>query len=266
MTRASLCFAVGLLLAATAAGVRAQTTVIAPPAQSPEARAFSMTIFGGNFLGVTTEAVTKESLGRYHLTGEPRGVGVLSVAENSPAARAGVQKGDVLLRFDGEAVTSVQKLQRLISEAAPEHAARLTISRNGTEQELIATLAARRDDFPHIQSFSLPRGEGFSFDSDEMKKRAEEWQQRGEEWKDRNEEWRKRAEELRQQLDKLPGGNSFVFFSAGRRIGIMTTPLTAQLADYFGIAGRDGVLVTSVSENGPAAKAGVKGRRRDHGR
>ena len=43
-----------------------------------------------------------------------------------------------------------------------------------------------------------------------------------------------------------------------RRIGITTTELTKQLAEFFGIADGRGVLVTSVNENGPAAKAGVK--------
>ena len=34
--------------------------------------------------------------------------------------------------------------------------------------------------------------------------------------------------------------------------------LTKQLADYFGITGGKGVLVTSVTDDGPAAKAGVR--------
>ena len=43
-----------------------------------------------------------------------------------------------------------------------------------------------------------------------------------------------------------------------RRIGVSTMELTKQLADYFGITGGKGVLVTSVTEDGPAAKAGVR--------
>ena len=121
MSRVSLCFFVCLLLAA-ASVASAQTIVTTPERQ--EDRTFTMTIMGGNFLGVTTESVTKETMGRYNLSGEPRGLAVLSVAENSPAAKAGVKPGDVILRLDGEEVSSVAKLQRLINEAAPEHAAR----------------------------------------------------------------------------------------------------------------------------------------------
>jgi membrane-associated protease RseP (regulator of RpoE activity) len=43
-----------------------------------------------------------------------------------------------------------------------------------------------------------------------------------------------------------------------RRIGVSTMELTKQLADYFGITGGKGVLVTSVTDDGPAAKAGVR--------
>ena len=58
------------------------------------------------------------------------------------------------------------------------------------------------------------------------------------------------------QLDN-PGDLVFAFGNR-RRIGITTTELTNQLADFFGIADGRGVLVTSVTENGPAAKAGLK--------
>ena len=47
-------------------------------------------------------------------------------------------------------------------------------------------------------------------------------------------------------------------FGNNRRIGVSTTQLTKQLADYFGVAGGEGVLVTSVADDSPAAKAGIK--------
>jgi membrane-associated protease RseP (regulator of RpoE activity) len=39
---------------------------------------------------------------------------------------------------------------------------------------------------------------------------------------------------------------------------VSTTELSKQLADYFGVTGGKGVLVTSVTDDGPAAKAGVR--------
>jgi membrane-associated protease RseP (regulator of RpoE activity) len=56
-----------------------------------------------------------------------------------------------------------------------------------------------------------------------------------------------------------PGGDGMVWaFGNQRRLGISTVQLTKQLAEYFGVAEGTGVLVTAVTEDGPAAKAGVK--------
>ena len=226
-------------------------------AEGDAARALTVVI-GGNFLGVRTESVTRETLSRYNLTGEPRGVGVREVVADSPAAKAGVQQGDVILRFDGEPVSSPQKLQRLISEAAPGHAARLTISRGGSERELTATLAKREGAGNAFGLFRTPDGQEFRWNDEVWKRHAEEWQRYGREWEQRGEEWRKRNEEFRRQLERMPRGNFAFGFSASRRIGVSTAALTEQLGDYFGVPERKGLLVTAVSENSPAARAGLK--------
>lgn len=197
---------------------------------------------GGNFLGVQTEQVTKENQNKFNLAGEPRGVAVAGVTANGPAAKAGLMKGDVILRFDGENVGSVAKLHRLINESAPQHTARLTVSRSGAEQELSVTLGQREAFADNkFEDFVLTPSEGFGALQ--------------------SEEWRKRADELGKQFEGFPrgdGGPSTVFFGGGRRLGVTTMPLTEQLADYFGVAGKQGLLVTSVIENSPAAKAGLK--------
>lgn len=249
MIRRPLFYSLWLLLALAGAAYGQQATT--PRPDQPEARAFTLVPGEGNYLGITTENVTKETLNRYGLTGEPRGVAVLSVAADSPAAKAGLQKNDVILRFDGEAVTSVAKLRRLIAEAAPDHVVRLTISRNGAEQELTAALGQRK---------ALPDMSGFILgDRGVWRLNGDEWQRFGQEWQQRGQDWQKQMDELRKRLDTLPRqGSPLVIMGMGRRIGVATTALTDQLADYFGVTGREGVLVTSVSENSPAAKAGLK--------
>ena len=74
---------------------------------------------------------------------EVRGAGVTQVIKDSPAEKAGLRKDDVIIRFDGEAVTSVRKLTRLVSESSPDQTVRLTISRGGAEQEVSVTLSKR---------------------------------------------------------------------------------------------------------------------------
>jgi C-terminal processing protease CtpA/Prc len=238
--------------------------------------AFAFAFGGGNHLGVSVESVTRENMGGLNLSGEPRGVVVREVMKDSPASKAGLQKNDVLLRFDGEQISSAQKLQRLINESAPEHTARLTISRNGSEQELSATLGKRENfssqafgnfNFPGAQAFGL-NSEDFKRQAEELRRNSKEWQERSKEWKERAKELELNSQEMRRNLEeqfRADGfgnnfGNNFtfVFGGEGRRIGITTQELTGQLADYFGVSERGGVLITSVAENSPASKAGLR--------
>ena len=185
-------------------------------------RAFTFFV-QGTFLGVHVEDISKENMSTYGLR-DVRGVGVTEVVKDSPAEKAGLRKGDVILRFDGESVTSTRKLNRLVSESSPDQSVRLTISRGGSEQEISATLSRRN---PMVYA-------------------------RGREMND----------ELRQKIEKavprIKDGDGRFIFNMGnyRRIGIGTQTLTKQLADYFGVA--NGILVTSVNENSAAAKAGLK--------
>src|SRR5687767_2952448 len=115
MIRRSLAFLLaGFVLYA---GVEAQTPAPAPPsAPKPEAHSFSLFFDGdGSYLGVQTEEVTKDNFAKYGLK-EVRGVAVEKVMEGSPAEKAGIQIGDVIVRFNGEEVTSVRKLTRLLGE------------------------------------------------------------------------------------------------------------------------------------------------------
>ncbi|HEX3282697.1 MAG TPA: PDZ domain-containing protein [Pyrinomonadaceae bacterium] len=231
-------------LVLTAGIVLAQQVAPAPPAGEPALpmppegpQNFSFFISGGSFLGVYTEDVSKDNMSRYNLR-EVRGVGITQVAKDSPAEKAGLRKDDVILRFDGESVTSTRKLSRLVSEVAPDQTVRLTISRGGAEQEVSVTIGKRNESMnagqgfrtlpgiPDFRGLITPEGRG------------------GNVWK-----W------------ETPGqGGDGMFYSFGnnRRIGVSTMALTKQLADYFGIADGQGVLVTSVVEDSPAAKAGIK--------
>src|SRR5258707_2659824 len=191
-------------------------------------KTFSILLAGGTFLGVGTEDISKENMARYGMR-EVRGVGVTQVQKDSPAEKAGLKKDDVILRFEGESVTSVRKLSRLVGESAPDQTVRLTISRGGSEQEVSATLAKH--------DLSKLLGAGI-----------------------RDEVWRDLQKDMPQAKDFPPlnGDGNFVFsFGGNRRIGISTQPLTKQLADYFG-AKDGGLLITSVNENTPAAKAGLR--------
>src|SRR5436190_2798840 len=195
------------------------------------ARTFSFFVDGSAFLGVGTEDITKENMDRYAVR-EVRGVGVTEVTKDSPAEKAGLRKDDVIVRFDGESVTSVRKLTRLVSESSPDQNVRITISRGGAEQELTATLTKRKMDNV-FGSTPLPRILRGDEDGVQVFP-APSWP------------------------PSATGGEGplLTMIGANRRIGVSTQNLTPQLAEYFGV--KEGVLVTSVSDNSPAAKAGLK--------
>lgn len=266
MNRKALFSLVALfVLALSAAPARAQQSAVPAQPATPAApvvpqpwgsAAFASTFFApDNFLGVHVEEVTRANMGRYGLTGEPRGVGVQAVVKGSAAERAGLRERDVIVRFDDEAVTSVRKLNRLIDESSPEHTARLTVLRGGSEQQVSATIGRREGFAPAI-------GENFmqGFGSQAARELAERYRGDSELNKQRAEELRRGGEEMRKRMEELqrnnPGGNYFFNVGAGRRIGVTTTPLGPQLADYFGV--RKGVLVNSVEDGSPAARAGIK--------
>ena len=230
---------IGLLLALIlTAGVAVAQQTPPPAPESPDEpldQNFSFFIDGGGFLGVYAENISRENMSRYRVN-QVRGVGVTQVVKDSPAEKAGLRKDDVILRLDGENVSSVRKLNRLVSELSPDQSVKVSISRGGSEQEVTATIGKRSNTMAQNLLGGEPRI--FKWEGPDLK---------GFKWENRN----------------FPnfnndGGNMTFFLNNSRRIGVSTMSLTKQLADYFGIADGKGALVTSVTEDGPAAKAGVK--------
>jgi membrane-associated protease RseP (regulator of RpoE activity) len=233
-----------VLMGAVALAQQPEPVPPTPPVPGQPPAAFSMFFGGGSYLGVHTEDVTKENVARYNMR-DVRGVGITEVVKDSPAERAGLRKDDVIVRFEGDNVTSTRKLTRLVSEVAPDHTVRLTISRGGSEQEVSVTIGKREG---HMSAFRTLEGmkglEGLK-GLDKLKELHKNIPPGANVWK-----WEGPAG---------IGSDSFVYsFGGGRRIGVSTMQLTKQLADYFGIADGKGVLVTSVGDDSPAAKAGIR--------
>ncbi|MEJ7623497.1 MAG: PDZ domain-containing protein [Pyrinomonadaceae bacterium] len=205
------------------------------------AQTFAFTFVGdGGYLGVQTLEVTKENFGKFGLR-EVRGVAVEKVMENSPAAAAGLREGDVIVRFDGDAVTSTRKLTRLIGEVDPDHQVKLTISRGGSEQEIAATVGKRQAPAFGEGNFKMMAPdmiEKFNFE------------------KFRNLPTMKDLPQIFGMPD-APDAQSFTWRGGeGRQIGISVYPVTKQLGERYGVDG--GVMINDVHENTPAAKAGLK--------
>ncbi|MFN3418818.1 MAG: PDZ domain-containing protein [Pyrinomonadaceae bacterium] len=216
-----------LIILVLAAGVFAQEP---PKPPAPSGGAFSWTVFDSEsgYLGVQTEEVTRQNFAKFGLAAV-RGVAVSKVIEGSPAASAGLREGDVILRINGEEVTGTRKLTRLISEIAPDHEARLTVYRDGTEREITVTIGRRP--LPKIGEGVFGGPANSAPDLREAEKRLRDYFER--------------MEELPARPMLLPR----------RQIGVSVLPLTDQLSKFFKVEG--GVLVSEVRDGSPAQKAGI---------
>ncbi|MDE2612459.1 MAG: PDZ domain-containing protein, partial [Burkholderiales bacterium] len=98
-------------------------------------------------IGVTISAVTKdvaESIG----LGQPRGALVQGVEKDSPAEKAGVEAGDIIVKVDGKAVDKSSDLPRMIGNVKPGTRATLQLFRRGATKDLTVTVAELESDRP----------------------------------------------------------------------------------------------------------------------
>lgn len=150
-----------------------------------------------------------------------KGVVVEDVRPDSPAAKAGVKPGDVVVDFDGERVRSARQFTRLVGESAPDRPVKMTVQRDGKRTGVEVTPASRSADF--------------DFDADRL---------------------RERLPDVEDLVGRIPYAFDLELGGSRVRLGVSVQELTDQLATYFGAKG--GVLVASVADDSAAAKAGLK--------
>lgn len=194
----------------------------APGVIAQNARRVIVQRAGTSYLGLGAVEVTPERAKTLNLK-EDRGVEVAHVQEDSPATKAGIKEGDVVLEYNGEKVEGVDQFIRLVHETPPGREVKMTVWRSGKNENLTITVGSRRGmvietpsgpvtippipAIPPMPPIDIPRFE-MSYQSP--------------------------------------------------LIGIEGESLApqGQLADFFGV--KDGVLVKSVVRNSAAEKAGLK--------
>jgi serine protease Do len=144
------------------------------------------------------------------------------VQPNSPAEKAGLKEGDIILEFNKESVVGAQQLTRLVRETPVGRTVSVRVRREGREQTFNVTTerasGVRSGRFelstPNVRIFA---DGGFATDFP--------WPQ-----------------------------VSTIYVQSGIRV----EGLTDQLRDFFGVFSNTGVLVASVDSGSAAAKAGLK--------
>jgi serine protease Do len=212
----------------------------------PGRRVEIMRMFGGGRLGVSLEDVGADDVGRLGLSAE-RGAVVTDVQEGSAAEKAGLEDGDVIVRFGGQDVWSAAQLARLVRETPAGRTVALEVSRGGAIQKLSVALAKPdRDRMFGVGPGGM--GEDFHFEMPDF------------EMPDLSD-----LPELADlptppvpPVPPVPPMPPAFHFGPGqgRKLGLSYQELGDQLARYFKVEG--GVLVIDVEEDGPAAKAGIR--------
>ena len=134
------------------------------------------------FLGVELRELTPELQAHF---GAPEGSGVLvaAVSDDSPAAAAGIQVGDVVTAVDSLAVDSARDLSREIRHRPGETVA-IEIYRDGRPRQIQATLGEREARGFHHRGWTHG-----GRTPEEWAKAAEHWERWGEEFGEKWGEW-----------------------------------------------------------------------------
>ena len=119
-------------------------------------------------IGVQIDQVTKdvaEAIGM----GKPSGALVRGVEAGSPADKAGIEAGDIIVKFDGKAIERHNDLPRMVGNIKPGTRSNLTVFRRGSVKELVITVgeveadkvaqkSAEKEDKPKASTAALALG------------------------------------------------------------------------------------------------------------
>ena len=238
----------GVVLAAGMAVAMSSLVAQAPASRDGEQprRRVMMLDGRGAQLGVMVDDLSADELKK--LGSASSGVRIEDVDQDSPAAKAGLQVGDIVVDVDGDRVRSARQFSRLIQETPEGRSVTLGVTRNGQRQTISVT--------PEARAF------GLGIDSDrigrDIARSLRDLEPRLREIEPGLRELEPRLREFRFNgpmdfnFDFVPG-----WASPRGRLGVQLGELTPQLAGYFG-AKDGGVLVSSVNSGSPAEKAGLK--------
>jgi serine protease Do len=97
------------------------------------------------WLGVRIQQVTDEIADSLNIK-PARGALVAGVDDKGPAKPAGIEPGDVIVKFDGKEIKEMKDLPRAVADTAVGKAVEVVIIRKGQEQNMEVTLGRLQDD------------------------------------------------------------------------------------------------------------------------
>ena len=103
------------------------------------------------WLGVSIQPLTPELAKSFGLK-EAKGVLISDVVSESPAEKAGVQAGDIIIEFDGKKLDGPQDLQRAVASASPGKAMPMTLWRDKGNKTVEIRIGETPDDAVALKS------------------------------------------------------------------------------------------------------------------
>ncbi len=223
----SLCFA---LVGAAASVAWAQD--VAPRARSASNRSIVIRKTGSSYLGIGVAEIDAERAKALNLK-EVHGVEVKSVDSDSPAAKAGLKEGDVVLEYNGQRIEGTEQFVRLVRETPMDRQVKMQVWHSGAPETVTATIGHRAD------SFSFHTGDGdldaFTVEVPPMPPMPP-------------------MPDMPSMAEIAP--MDILRSARSGMLGIECETLGSQLAGYFGV--KEGVLVRSVNKDSVAEKAGMR--------
>lgn len=116
--------------------------------------------------------VSKPMLGVYTEKNE-KGAKITNVVDDSPAQKAGLLKGDIITKIDGNAITDPSSLSSIINEKKPDDEIQVTYLRDNKEKKLKLKLGERKQEFTRSFNFNAPQFnddfvKGFKFNGENV--------------------------------------------------------------------------------------------------
>ena len=118
------------------------------------------------YLGVSIQELTQE-LAKQFSAGETRGVLITDVLADSPAKRGKLERGDVILEYDGHQVVNTTQFRNLVAQTLVGKKIHLKVLRTGKEREVEVTIieqpmnmarAGGESDEPEVRSEGMLAG------------------------------------------------------------------------------------------------------------
>ena len=108
-------------------------------------------------LGVTVQDVNATLAQSFSLD-RPRGALVSSIDASSPAEKSGVEVGDIILKYDGNAIERSSDLPMLVGDTAPGNTAKVEVWRRGASKVLSVSTGEKKDE--RVAASGVPAAHG----------------------------------------------------------------------------------------------------------